>query len=179
MLANYQRPDENEDPYLHEKYDSQQVQKRIEQSDAWIATGIGITQGCILSGGQLVSVQYLYDHGQTGLYPLGVGSLFVAVAFGIALNTVTIDNSFSVSDLGKFGSGLALSGMLTASSWKLYADNNRAESVAKIGIATIKQQLDTYEKRPEKPGFWSESLGILAALGVGVAIACMIKNRRK
>jgi hypothetical protein len=179
MLSNYQPYQDNEDPYLQERYDSEQVQKRIEQSDAWIATGVGIAQGTILSGVQLVSVQYLYDQGQTGLYPLGVGAIPVAIAFGIALNTVTIDNGFSVSDLGKFGAGLALSGMLTCSSAKLYLDNQRAESIAKEGIATIKKDLDVYEGRKDNSNFLGSGFMLLVALGVGIAIASALKNRRK
>ncbi|MFM6137016.1 MAG: hypothetical protein ACKPCP_23190, partial [Sphaerospermopsis kisseleviana] len=65
------------------------------------------------------------------------------------------------------------------SSWKLHADNAKADSVAKIGIETIETQLRTYEKRPEKSAGFSEGWVLLAFLVVGVGIAAVVKSRRK
>lgn len=179
MLANYQQPPEdNGDPYLYEKYDSEQVQDRIEQSDATLQTGIGLAQGLLLAGVQSVSVQSLYAMGVVGMFPVVVASIPVSLAFGVALNTVTIDNGFSISDLGKFGAGLSRCGILILSTWKLHADNEKVNEVAKTGISAIEYQLRTYEKRPEKPGA-NDGWVMLAALAVGIAIAAMIKNRRK
>jgi hypothetical protein len=178
MLANYQ--EDNGDPYLYEKYDSEQVQQAIEQTDATIQTGIGLAQGLFLAGVQSVSVQSLYAMGTVGMFPVVASSIIpVSVAFGLAVRTVTIDNGISISDIGKFGSGLSLVGILSLSSWRVYTENQKVESVAKLGIDTIKSQLDTYEKRPEKPGFVVDGWVMLAALGVGVVIAAVIKNRRK
>ncbi|MFM7368377.1 MAG: hypothetical protein ACKO2Z_11415, partial [Sphaerospermopsis kisseleviana] len=73
MLVNYQ--EDNSDPYLFEKYDSEQVQKSIEQSDATIQTGIGIAQGLFLVGVQSVSVQSLYAIGTVGMFPAVVASI--------------------------------------------------------------------------------------------------------
>lgn len=179
MLANYQpQQEDNGDPYLFEKYDSQQVQNRIEQTDATIQTGIGLAQGLFLAGVQSVSVQSLYAAGTVGMFPVVVASIPVALAFGVALNTITIDNGFSISDIGKFGAGLSRCGILILSTWKLHSDNERVNEVAKKGINTIQEQLRTYEKRLEKPGS-SDGWLMLAALVVGVAIAAVIKNRRK
>ena len=176
MLVNYQ--EDNSDPYLFEKYDSEQVQKAIEQADATIQTGIGLAQGLFLAGVQSVSVQSLYAIGTVGMFPAVVASIPVAIAFGVSLNTVTIDNGLSISDIGKFSAGLARCGILALSSWKLHADNAKADAVAKVGIDTIETQLRTYEKRPEKPGF-SDGWVMLAALVVGVGVAAVVKNRRK
>ena len=179
MLANYQpQPEDNGDPYLYEKYDSQQVQSRIEQSDATLQTGVGLAQGLLLAGVQSVSVQSLYAMGVVGMFPVVVASIPVSLAFGVALNTITIDNGFSISDLGKFGAGLSRCGILVLSTWKLHSDNEKVNEVAKTGISTIEYQLRTYEKRPEKPGT-NDGWVMLVALGVGIAIAAMIKNRRK
>ena len=178
MLTNYQQPEDSGDPYLFEKYDSQQVQNRIEQSDATIQTGIGLAQGLFLAGVQSVSVQSLYAMGSVGMFPVIVASIPVSLAFGVALNTITIDNGFSISDIGKFGAGLSRCGILILSTWKLHADNEKANAVAKTGISTIKADLDLYEKRSEKPQSYDGWL-MLAALAVGIAIAAVIKNRRK
>ena len=179
MLANYQPLEDAGDPYQFENYDAGQVQKAIEQTDATIQTGIGLAQGLFLAGVQSVSVQSLYALGTVGMFPAVVASIPVSIALGVAINTITIDNGFSISDVGKFSAGLSRCGILALSSWKLHADNSKADSVAKLGISTIKIQLDTYEKRPEKPCFVWDSWMMLAALGVGVAIAAVIKNRRK
>jgi hypothetical protein len=173
MLANYQQqPEDNGDPYLYEKYDSQQVQSRIEQSDATLQTGVGLAQGLLLAGVQSVSVQSLYAMGVVGMFPVVVASIPVSLAFGVALNTVTIDNGFSIS------AGLSRCGILILSTWKLHSDNERVNEVASQGISTIEYQLRTYEKRPEKPGT-NDGWLMLAALAVGITIAAMIKNRRK
>ncbi len=178
MLANYQQPDNNDDPHLFESYDSQQVQNRIEQSDIAIQTRLGLAQGAGLVGFQLVSVQSLYAMGTVGMLPVVVASIPVSLAFGMALNTITIDNGLSISDLGKFGAGLSRCGILIFSTWKLHSDNERVNAIAKEGISTIKADLDLYEKRQEKPGA-NDGWLMLAALAVGVVVAAFIKNRRR
>ena len=178
MLANYQQPDNNDDPHLFESYDSQQVQNRIEQSDIAIQTRLGLAQGAGLVGFQLVSVQSLYALGVVGMFPVVVASIPVSLAFGVALNTITIDNGLSISDLGKFGAGLSRCGVLIFSTWKLHSDNEKVNAIAKEGISTIKAGLDLYEKRQEKPGA-NDGWLMLAALAVGVVVAAFIKNRRR
>lgn len=175
MVANYNQPEDHD--FLQEKYDSQQVQKHIEHSDAWLETGVGIAQGTILAGFQMASVQSLYSIGAVGMFPMVVASLPVSLAFGVALNTITIDNGFSISDIGKFGAGLSRCGILIASSFKLHFDNQRVDKIASEGVKIIEKQVYNYEgkKLPENN---NDLLFILVAAAVGIGAAIFFRRRK-
>jgi hypothetical protein len=179
MLARnngYYQQEQQEPDYLYEQYDSQQVQRRIEDSDAWVDTGIGVGQGVVLAGIQMVTVETLYMFGAVGFFPMVVAAIPVTLAFGTVLNTITIDNGFSVSDLGKFGGGLSRCALLSLSSWKLYSDNKRSHEIAKEGISTIQYQLDKYEGRQQPANY--DNLGLIAIV-LGLFLAGVVMGGRR
>lgn len=160
MLTKFES--QHHDEYEH--YDAQQVQRSIEEGDALVKTGQGIAQGCILVGFQVVSVEVLTAMGCLGGLTLSVASIPVGIALITAIDTITIDNGLSISDLGKFWAGMSRCGLLIVSSCKLYSDASNADKIAREGIETIKQQVYSYEKRLEPSKLeigWMPLLGLL------------------
>jgi hypothetical protein len=157
--------------FTQENYDAHQVQRRIEDTDALIETGVGLAQGTILTGVQMVAVQSLYAMGTVGMFPVVVAGIPTAIAFGAALNTITIDEKLSISDLGKFGGGISRCLILISGSIKLHLDNNNSDNVAREGIATIKSQVDKYEGKTPEPssdGSWAILLIIIGFIGAAL-----------
>lgn len=138
------------DNLLFESYDANQVQKRIEDSDALLDTARGVAHGCVLASSQQIIAQSLYGAGAIGLFPIVATSIPAAIALGTSLNTITVDsNGLSISDVGKFGSGLIKCSILAASTVKVHLDFKNVDNLAKEGVKSLKTQLAHYEGRPQ------------------------------
>lgn len=165
------------DPYLDENYDARQVQHRIEDADTSTQLGLGICQGAVLSGVQMVATQSLYNIGVVGLLPMVVASIPMGLALTAAITTITIDNGVSISDTGKLCSGLGRVGILALSSLKLHVDAQHTESVANRGIETLKADLIRYEKSVQTT---EPSMGweVLVLVGVVAFIGLFYKGKK-
>lgn len=157
-----------DDNFLYESYDAHQIQKRIEESDAWLDTAKGVAHGSILASIQQITAQTLYGAGAIGLFPAVATALPVAIALGVSLNTITIDNGLSISDIGKFSAGVFRCTILAASTVKVHLDYSNADKIANEGVQVIEASRNIYEGKPQPKqngDFW-----LVLALVVAVAI---------
>lgn len=166
----------NEDS-LFETYDANQVQKRIEESDAWLDTAKGIAHGSILAGTQQIIAQSLYGAGAIGFFPAFATAIPVAIALGVSLNTVTIDNGLSVSDTGKFSAGLFRCGILAASTVKVHIDHANVDKIAREGVEILESRLATYEGR-QQPKQSSEFWVVLLLVALVAIVVGRLKSRK-
>lgn len=162
---------------LFEDYDANQVQKRIEESDAWLDTAKGIAHGSILAGGQQIIAQSLYGVGAVGLFPAFATAVPVAIALGVSLNTITIDNGLSISDIGKFSAGVFRCGILAASTVKVHFDHANADKIAREGVEILESRLATYEGRPQ-PKQSNDLWVVLLLVALGAIVIGRIRSKK-
>ena len=162
---------------LFEDYDANQVQKRIEESDTWLDTAKGIAHGSILAGGQQIIAQSLYGVGAVGLFPAFATAIPVAIALGVSLNTITIDNGLSISDIGKFSAGIFRCSILAASTVKVHFDHANADKIAKEGVEILESRLATYEGRPQ-PKQSSDLWVVLLLVALGAIVIGRLRSKK-
>ncbi|WP_066376121.1 hypothetical protein [Anabaena sp. CA = ATCC 33047] len=165
------------------KYDSEQVQEHIAQTDGGVTVIRGIAQGAVLAGFQVASTQSLYLAGCVGLFPAVVAGLPVGLSVAGALCYLRFENSIfptisdgvppTVGDRKKFGLGVTRTLMLTASSWKLTADAQQMDSIARNSFYSVTQQVKQYEgiQEPIQDHF-PFILGFTAVIAVIFALYC-------
>ncbi|HEY9711587.1 MAG TPA: hypothetical protein V6D48_25485 [Oculatellaceae cyanobacterium] len=166
-----------------EQYDSELVQEQITETDSGVTVLRGIAQGAVLAGFQVASTQSLYLAGCVGLFPAIVAGLPVGLSVAGALCYLRFENSFiptisdgvppTVGDRKKFGLGVTRTLMLAASSWKLTADAQQMNSIARNSFSAVTQQVKQYEgiQEPQQDHF-SLILGFTAVIAVIFALLC-------
>ena len=162
---------------LFEDYDANQVQKRIEESDAWLDTAKGIAHGAVLATSQQIIAQSLYGAGAVGLFPAFATAIPVAIALGVSLNTITIDNGLSISDIGKFSAGIFRCSILAASTVKVHFDHANADKIAREGVEILESRLATYEGRPQ-PKQSSDFWVVLILVALGAIVIGRLRSKK-
>jgi hypothetical protein len=162
-----------------EQYDSELVQEQIAQTDGGVTVLRGIAQGAVLAGFQVASTQSLYVAGCVGLFPAVVAGLPVGLSVAGSLCYLRFENSFipTISDRQKFGLGVTRTLMLAASSWKLTADAQQMDSIARsvsfIGVTQLLKQYEGIES-PKQTNF-PLILSLAAVVAVIFAFCCRKK----
>jgi hypothetical protein len=166
-----------------EQYDSELVQEQIAQMDGGVTVLRGIAQGAVLAGFQVTSTQSLYLAGCVGLFPAVIAGLPVGLSVAGALCYLRFENSFiptisdgvppTVGDRQKFSLGVTRTFMLAASSWKLTADAQQMDSIARNSFKGVTQQVKQYEgiQEPIQDHF-PLILGFTAVIAVIFALYC-------
>jgi hypothetical protein len=158
-----------------EQYDSELVQEHIAQTDSGVTVLRGIAQGAVLAGFQVTSTQSLYLAGCVGLFPAVVAGLPVGLSVAGALCYLRFENSFipTISNRQKFGLGVTRTIMLAASSWKLTADAQQMNSIARNSFSGVTQQVKQYEgiQQPQQDHF-PLILSFTAVIAVIFALYC-------
>ncbi|MEJ1930386.1 hypothetical protein WDZ92_08890 [Nostoc sp. NIES-2111] len=130
-----------------EQYDAELLQQAITETDGGVTVIRGIAQGAVLAGFQVASTQSLYLAGCVGLFPAIVAGLPVGLSVAGALCYLRFENSFipTITNRQKFGLGVTRTVMLAASSWKLTADAQQMNSIARNSFSGVTQQVKQYE----------------------------------
>jgi hypothetical protein len=161
-----------------EQYDSELVQEKITETDGGVTVLRGLAQGAVLAGFQVTSTQSLYLAGCVGLFPAVVAGLPVGLSVAEALCYLRFENSFIpiITNRQKFGLGVTRTLMLAASSWKLTADAQQMNSIARNSFLGVTQQVKQYEgiQQPQQDHF-PLILGFTAVIAVIFALYCRRK----